>query len=128
MKKKYILPIGLATVALSVGLMNSQPLATVFAQTVTQQQTGQMKDMSRRGMPEMFKNVERKVENITDGVKITMTSTDAATVIQLQSMKHPAPKKDAKVTVNQSNISNGIEITMTSTDAETVKKIQSGNK
>lgn len=128
MKKKYVLPIGLATVALSVGLMNSQSLATVFAQTSTQQPAVYVQKMHRKKLPEMFKNVDKKVENISNGVKMTLSSTDTAVVAKLQSMQQPPASKDSKVTVTRTNIANGVEVTMTSNDADTVKKIQTGHK
>ena len=73
-------------------------------------------------------NVVRTVTNLSNGVQITCTSTDAATVAKLQSKKHPDAPKDGKVTVVHTNIANGIQVTITSSDADLVTKIQAHEK
>ncbi|MDP2104284.1 MAG: hypothetical protein Q8K26_05170 [Candidatus Gracilibacteria bacterium] len=71
--------------------------------------------------------ITRAVNNIANGVEITMTTTDAATLTHMQSMfdnnqaKTPA---NSLITVKREKLANGTKITMTSTDAATVKSIQ----
>lgn|GEM_PF-7102213 len=71
--------------------------------------------------------ITRTVNNIANGVEITMTTTDAATLTHMQSMfdsnqaKTPA---NSLITVKREKLANGTKITMTSTDATTVKSIQ----
>ncbi|MCC7432372.1 hypothetical protein IT412_02485 [Candidatus Peregrinibacteria bacterium] len=73
-----------------------------------------------------LENVDHKIENITNGVKMTLTSTDPSTVSKLQSRQEPLNPKEANITFTKNNLENGVEITITSTDQETVKKIQAG--
>jgi len=71
-----------------------------------------------------MQNVQHTVANISNGVTVTLTSTDSATVTKLQSRPQPTPPANSNITVTQSNITNGIQITTTSTDAATVTKLQ----
>ncbi|HBA45020.1 TPA: hypothetical protein DCZ31_03490 [Patescibacteria group bacterium] len=71
--------------------------------------------------------ITRTVNNIANGVEITMTTTDADTLAHMQSMfdknqaKTPA---NSLITVKREKLANGTKVTMTSTDAATVKSIQ----
>ena len=88
-----------------------------------QGQSQDQQNSSRQERPKLS-NVVRTVTNLANGVQVTCTSTDAATVAKLQSMQHPDAPKDGKVTVVHTNIANGIQVTITSDDADTVAKIQ----
>ena len=74
-------------------------------------------------MRELSDSIERSVENIDNGVIITMTSDDADAVEMLQSREAKGPQND-DVTRTQENIDNGVRITITSDDEDTVAKIQ----
>ncbi len=67
--------------------------------------------------------IQRSRINISNGVQITLTSTDPATVTKLQSEKYPSPK-DTNVQQTVTNITNGIQVTRTSMDAATVTRLQ----
>lgn len=118
-KKKYVLATGMVAGALSLGLIGANTFGTALAATTTHAHQGMMK----KGMFGM--NVQRSVTNIADGIQITMTSTDAATVTKLQSRTAPPAPANSNVTVTQTNITNGVQIAVTSTDAATVSKLQS---
>lgn len=123
---------GITGTLLIAGLATTS-LGTAFAQTTDQTQSPSTVNIRHRGGPpgeNMMKDVQKTVENISNGIKITITSTNADTVLKLQSKKHPpAPPEDkSNITVTQTNITNGIEITITSTDAATVTKIQTDAK
>ncbi len=139
--------IGIATVGALASLAGSALIPTTLASTtatntqngastVQSHKFGMMERKGGPGMPGMFgqefdKNVTRSVQNIDSGVQITLTSTDAATVTKLQSLKVPQSRANADQNVNRPNlsvssvnVSNGIQITVTSTDAATVTKLQ----
>jgi hypothetical protein len=119
------LAIGAAALA---GLALISTSVTFAASMDTSGQNGQTQGDGhhKRGPGMMFgKNVQRSVVNISNGVQVTMTSTDAATVTKLQAFQQPTPPANSNVTVAQTNVSNGVQITMSSTDAATVTKLQS---
>ena len=72
-------------------------------------------------------NVERSVEDIENGVIITLTTDDADTLEKLQNMPDEAPE-DApfadEVTREITLLDNGVQITLTSEDATVVEKLQ----
>lgn len=71
--------------------------------------------------------ITRTVNNIANGVEITMTTTDANTLAHMQSMfdkNQTKTPKNSLITLKREKLANGTKITMTSTDAETVKSIQ----
>lgn len=79
--------------------------------------------------PEQFEHkVDRIVENIENGVMITLTTEDAEALEKLQSMTEmpQGPKMDWMNDVDQAfNIlDNGVQITLTSEDSEVVEKLQ----
>ena len=74
-------------------------------------------------MRELSDSIERSVENIDNGVIITMTSDDADAVEMLQSREAKGPQND-DVTRTQENIDNGVRITITSDDEDTVAKFK----
>ena len=81
------------------------------------------------GMASLKANVTKTVTNLPNGVQITETTTDAATLAKLNAMfakeQGKAPEKaNPLVTVTKTQLSNGIQTTITSTDAATVTKIQ----
>jgi uncharacterized protein (UPF0264 family) len=131
--KKISAAMGVAAVTLlSLGLTAANA-EHVFAQTTpatNANTTNEAKLKWKQDKLVMFQNVEHKIENIENGVRMTITSTDADTVKKLQEMKQPeAPQKaDAKITMTRTNIENGVQITTTSTDAEVVKKLQDRSK
>ena len=126
--KKHIAAFGIATVAVSIGVSALTLLTQVNAQTVTSTgqttQTAAGHHMGMRG-PKLPSDVIRTVTNISNGVQIDMTSTNATTVQTLQSMPNPpTPKNSTTTTVTKSNLDNGVRITITSTDSTEVQKIQ----
>ncbi len=72
-------------------------------------------------------NITRTVTNITNGVEISMTTTDSVT---LEHMKSMFAQKQTKVSPNslikteRALLSNGIKLTITSTDSAIIKLIQ----
>lgn len=71
--------------------------------------------------------ITRTVNNIANGVEITMTTTDAATLAHMQSMfdsNQAKTPKNTLITVKREKLANGTKITMTSSDAATVKSLQ----
>jgi TusA-related sulfurtransferase len=128
-KEKYLAAAGLTVAVL--GLVGTTAFNQVFAQSsINPASTADKADkaVTQMGKRALLKNVQHSVKNIANGIEITVTSTDAAMVAKIQSMKHPAMPGDARVTVTQDNITNGVKITVTSTDAEKVKKIQEKGK
>ncbi len=87
-----------------------------------------MEDGQERGG--MFKpEVNRSVENIDDGVIITLTTDDPDALEKLQSMTEFPPhggEADFMDNVDQeiNLLDNGVQITLRSEDAEVVKKLQ----
>lgn len=73
------------------------------------------------------KEVERTIENISNGIVMTMTSEDAEVVEKLQNREDKKPNRD-EVTRTVVKISNGIKVTITSDDEEIVEKIQNREK
>ncbi len=126
--KKLMLTAGLAGTMLTLGLVASG-MGTVFAQTANQN-NATLRAQAIRPIEAMMQNVQRSVQNIANGVTITLTSTDAATVTKLQKVPaNPQPKNvPAGLTITHTNITNGVQITITSTDAATVTKIQEDAK
>lgn len=71
------------------------------------------------------KEIQHKVENINDGIKITITSTNTEKVKKIQSHENPPMLNNEKINISKKNLDNGIEITATSTDSSMVSKLQS---
>ena len=70
-------------------------------------------------------NITRTVTNITNGVQISQTTSDAATLTKLNAMLAYTPKfTNPKFTIVKTALSNGIQTTITSTDPATVTKLQ----
>jgi len=69
-------------------------------------------------------SITREVNNIDNGVEMTLTSTDPEVVTKLQSREEKKPR-NTEVTRVKENITNGVKITITSDDEELVEKIQS---
>jgi hypothetical protein len=89
---------------------------------------GSAEEMGRPGM-EMRAQVDRTVENISDGVIITLTTEDSSALEHLQSMtEFPAHRGngDFMESVDQeiNLLDNGIQITLRSEDPETVDRLQ----
>ena len=72
----------------------------------------------------MKASVTKNVENISNGVVVTITADDAAMVEKIQNKEERAPRNEA-ITKTVVQITNGVQMTITSDDAETVEKIQS---
>lgn len=114
MKKNYIT--GFLALALVVGGVGTVSAINVASASEVIQNKHQLKE-----------NVTRTVENITDGVIITLTTDNAETLTRLQSMTELPPRGgDLLENFDQSvNIlDNGVQITLKSDDAEVVKKLQ----
>ncbi len=122
--KSKLFTTGLA--ALAITMLGSSAVSAQTATTPTGTETAPSEMHQHGEHPTLaaLQNVTRTATNISNGVQIQMTSTDAATVTKLQSFKVPQPPADSKLTVIQTNITNGVQLTVTSTDAETVTKIQ----
>ena len=70
-----------------------------------------------------FDSITRSVENIENGVIITLTSEKAEAVEHLQNKDHREAKNES-INKEVEKLENGIKITITSSDEEMVKKIQ----
>lgn len=68
-------------------------------------------------------SIQRSVENIDNGVIMTVTSDDEDVVTHLQSKERPEPRHEGVLRTVE-NIENGVRITVTSNDPETVERIQ----
>lgn len=68
-------------------------------------------------------DIERTITNLSNGVEITMTSTDADVVTKMQEREVREPKND-EVSVSKTNIANGVITTITTTNADMVERIQ----
>lgn len=74
---------------------------------------------------EAFKaSITKTVNNLSNGVEVTMTSTDSAVVEKLQNKPVREAREGSEVTHTQVNISNGVKTTITTDNAELVEKIQ----
>lgn len=72
-------------------------------------------------------NIVRTVTNIANGVEVTMTTTDSATLEHMKSMfaqKQTKASPNSLIKTERVLLSNGIKLTITSTDAATIKLIQ----
>lgn len=74
-------------------------------------------------MKGLRESIDRSVENIENGVIVTLTSDNADAVEHLQSKDQPEPRHEG-VTKVVENLENGIRMTITSTDADEVARIQ----
>lgn len=78
--------------------------------------------------PMMNPEVNRSVENIDNGVVITLTTDDAEVLEKLQTVPAEMPDRfpgdEDDITRSIEKIENGIVLTITSEDPETVEKIQ----
>lgn len=124
LKNKYSIAAGLTATALSLGLMGATTIGTAFADTAP---SGTQPQDTKPEHREMTKNVQKSVQNLDNGVTISITSTDATTVTELQNRPQLKPR-ESNVTFTQTNLPNGIQVTMTSTDAATVTDIQTRAK
>jgi len=81
------------------------------------------------GKPENFMDeVDRTVEEISNGIVVTLTTEDATALEKLKNMpsdmgNHGMPNGDITRTVEL--LDNGVKITMTSDDADTIERLQS---
>ena len=76
------------------------------------------------------KNITRTVANISNGIQVTETTADSATLAKLNTMftkeQWKTPKKtNPLITITKTQISNWIQTIITSTDPATITKIQS---
>ncbi len=69
-------------------------------------------------------SITREVNNIDNGVEMTITSSDPEVVEKLQSREEKSSCNE-EITKVRENITNGIRITITSSDSDLVEKIQS---
>jgi hypothetical protein len=72
-------------------------------------------------------NIKRTVTNISNGVEVTMTTTDAKTREHMEAILTQNVSKTPKnslIKVERVALDNGTKIIMTSTDAATVTSIQ----
>lgn len=68
-------------------------------------------------------SINRTVENIDNGVLVTVTSTNQEVVDHLQSKDRPEPQREGILRTVQ-NIESGVQMTITSDDADLVSHIQ----
>ena len=82
----------------------------------------------RKGGPHFFdENLTRSVEDIENGVIITLTTDDADTLEHLQNIPTDDPDKGPfadQVTREIALLDNGVQITLTSDDARVVERLQ----
>lgn len=101
-----------------------------YAAEATDQTSGTADSLEQHGHgPIPFDGkVERSVEDIENGVVITLTTDDADTLTKLQNKADEAPADDApfadEVTREIILLDNGIQITLTSDDPSVVEKLQ----
>ncbi|MDD2487629.1 MAG: hypothetical protein PHS92_04650 [Candidatus Gracilibacteria bacterium] len=72
-------------------------------------------------------NMTREVKNITNGVEISMTSSDTATIEHMKAMFTKNSTKtpgNTLIKIERSQLTNGMKMTVTSTDPATIKQIQ----
>lgn len=120
--------------SLSVLLVAASGVATLgFAHAQMSTSTGATQPELRGAQHRMEKlPVEHTSENIANGVILTHTSTDAATVTKIQERAATQAERLSDrpgltgVTSTVENIENGVKVTLTSTDADTVTKLQAG--
>ncbi|MFO0781266.1 MAG: hypothetical protein U0519_05335, partial [Candidatus Gracilibacteria bacterium] len=127
----------IAGTMLTLALIGANTIQVVSAATTADTLTRQIPKHEfnmKEKRPEL-KNVSRSVQNISNGVQVTLTSTDADTVTKLQQHQMPQPPKDAPadakkpdISFTQTNVTNGVQITITSTDATVVSRIQEDAK
>lgn len=80
---------------------------------------------TRRAEHEAMKeSVTKSVEKISNGVVVTITSTDSDVVEKIKSREQREPRNE-DITKTVEKISNGVILTITSDDSELVEKIQS---
>ena len=114
MKKNYIT--GLLALALIVGGVGTVSAINVASASEVEQEKHNFKE-----------TVTRSVENITDGVIITLTTDDADTLTRLQSMTGLPPRGGDLLENTEQSVEildNGVKITITSDDADVVEKLQ----
>ena len=75
-------------------------------------------------MQEIQESITRTVENIENGVQITITSDDEDVVTHLQEERNPRGPRNEDVVHTVENIENGIILTITSDDEALVEHIQ----
>jgi ATP-dependent 26S proteasome regulatory subunit len=91
--------------------------------TTMQTKREEMKSQ-REKMKLLRESVTRTVENIENGVVMTLTSDNEEMVDHLQSHDRPEPLREG-VTKTKENLTNGIRVILTSDDEELVERIQS---
>jgi hypothetical protein len=107
-------------------MQNMFSSGTSFEEFMTKRNS--MRDSMREEKQESRENFREKttrnVENIDNGITMTITSDDSEIVEKIQSRDRRDPKNESVAKIVE-NISNGIKITITSGDDELVEKIQS---
>lgn len=122
MQKKHIKKL------LVLGLLVSGTAGVVASQANYADAATGSQGEHRRGPMPFDENVSRTVEDIENGVVITLTTEDAETLEKLQSMPTDAPADGPfadEVTREITLLDNGVQITLTSEDASVVEKLQS---
>ncbi len=109
---------------LALGLLVSGTASVVASQAAYAETTT---EQHRPGPMAFDEHVERTVEDIDNGVLITLTTDDADTLEKLQAMPDEAPE-DApfadEVTREITLLDNGVQIQLTSDDPAVVEKLQ----
>ncbi len=98
-----------------------------YADEASETSTEESPSLERHGPDPFNGNVSRSVEEIENGVVITLTTEDEDTLEKLQNMPEAGPK-DApfadEVTREITLLDNGVQITLTSEDASVVERLQ----
>ncbi|MEI7511072.1 MAG: hypothetical protein WCJ84_02860 [Candidatus Peregrinibacteria bacterium] len=109
-------------VKVTVTATNAEDIAKLQAKAKTENNHQDEKDPKKA--PEMeMKNVTKTVENITNGIVVTLTSDVPETVTLLQNQKTPFDG-NTNLTVVKENLSNGVKVTVTATNADEIAKLQ----
>jgi TusA-related sulfurtransferase len=78
----------------------------------------------RNKFRESYRKIDRSVEKISNGVVLTITSTDSEVVTKIQEREKREHPKRENIERNIKLIENGVEITITSDDTDIVERIQ----
>ncbi|MFT7183758.1 MAG: TusA-related sulfurtransferase [Oceanicoccus sp.] len=124
MNKTNLLSTGL--LALTIGVMGFG--AGIATQAADASHNGNEEFKGEGDKPEIIENIDREIENLDDGVQITITSEDSEAVEKIQERhtngdENKGPQND-DVEFDVELIDDGVLVTITSDDDETVERIQ----
>ena len=100
-----------------------EEMKTMFSSATSMEDFMKIREGMRAERRNSREKTVRNVENIDNGIVLTITSDDAEIVEKIQNRERQDSKNEA-VNKTVEEVSNGIKITITSDDAELVEKIQ----